>query len=99
MSDKTDQIVQQQKQSIEMLMLGINQQQQIIDQYRVNIYNLELKTNLLIKMMEEKGIFAVSELDKRWPLYLKNDIGVIDQNGVMSGNIKVTFYGEKGNQQ
>jgi hypothetical protein len=93
--NQMEQVVQQQQKTIEMLMLGINQQQQILDQYRVNIYNLELKLNLFIKMIEEKGVFAAGELDKRWPLYLKNDIGVIDQNGVMSGSLKVTFFGKK----
>lgn len=90
--NQAEQVVQQQQKAIEMLMLGINQQQQILDQYRVNIYNLELKLNLFIKMIEERSVFATGELDKRWPLYLKNDIGVIDQNGVMQGSLRVTFF-------
>ncbi len=79
--------------SIDLLMLRTLQQQQILDQYRVAIYNLELRSSLLIKMLEEKGILVREEFDKRWPVYLKNDVGIIEQDGRMQGTLKVTFYG------
>lgn len=82
-------------QALEMGVLRENQIQQIVDQYRVNIFNLELKTDLLIKMLEEKGIMAKEEFSKRWPLYLKNEIGVLNPDGKMDGSIKVTFYDGK----
>jgi len=81
-------------QALEMTVLRDNQQQGVIDQYRVNIYNLELKQELLIKMLEEKGIFAKEELARRWPLYLRNEVGVIGPEGKMEGSLKVTFYDE-----
>jgi hypothetical protein len=74
------------------LSLLANQQQQIIDQYRTGIYTLELQQNLIIKMLEEKGIFAKEEFAKRWPLYLKNDIGVTGPDGQMDGILKISFY-------
>jgi len=80
-------------QKSDLTQLTFNQQQQILDQYRVNIYTLELKVDLLIKMMEEKGVWAKDEFNKRWPLYLKNDVGIIGQDGKMQGEMKVTFYG------
>jgi hypothetical protein len=80
-------------QALEIGILRDSQQQQILDQYRVAIYNLELKNELLVKMLEEKGIMAKNELNQRWPLYLKNDIGVIGPDGKMEGNLKVTIYG------
>lgn len=83
--------------SQELLTLRQAQQGQILDQYRVNIYNLELRFNLLNKMLEEKGIFAKGEYEKRWPVFLKNDIGVLGSDGMMEGSLKVTFYGEGGN--
>jgi len=82
-------------QALEMGILRDSQQQQILDQYRISIYNLELKFDLLIKMMEEKGIMAKEEFAKRWPLYLKNDIGVLNAGGHMEGSLKVSFYGNK----
>lgn len=77
----------------ELLTLRTNQQSQILDQYRGNIYNLELRLNLVIKMMEEKGIFAPEEFDKRWPLFLKNDIGMLGPDGIMEGSCCFKFYG------
>lgn len=44
-------------------------------------------------MMEEKGVFAEGEFDKRWPLYLKNDIGMVGPDGMMEGSLKIHFYG------
>jgi len=76
----------------EVLSLKINQLTQIVDQYRVNIFNLELRNALLVKMLEEKGLFAREEFDKRWPLYLKNDVGILGPEGTMEGTMKVTFY-------
>lgn len=81
-------------QALEMGVLRDNQQQQIIDQYRMAIYNLELRVELLVKMLEEKGVMAKDELNKRWPMYLKNEVGVIGPEGKMEGNLKVTIYGE-----
>lgn len=79
----------------ELLTLKTNQQSQILDQYRGNIYNLELRQSLIVKMMEEKGIFATGEFDKRWPLFLKNDIGMIGPDGIMEGSLKIYFYPEE----
>ena len=81
--------------AIDTLMLRTLQQQQILDQYRVAIYNLELRFALLTKMMEEKGVMAKGEFDTRWPVYLKNDVGILEQDGKMVGTLRVTFYGEK----
>ncbi len=80
---------------LELLNLRSNQQAQILDQYRGNMYNLELRQNLLIKMMEEKGFFSSGEFEKRWPLYLKNDVGVIGPDGIMEGSLKIHFYPEE----
>jgi hypothetical protein len=80
--------------TLESLNMRTAQQGQIIDQYRVNIYNTELRFELLVKMLEEKGIFVKGEFEKRWPLYLKSEIGVIGEGGVMSGSMRTTFYGE-----
>jgi len=77
----------------ELLTLKTNQQSQILDQYRGNIYNLELRLNLVLKMMEEKGIFASGEFEKRWPLYLKNDVGMVGPDGKMEGALRIKFYG------
>jgi hypothetical protein len=73
--------------------LRFNQQQGALDQYRMNIYNIELRFDLLLKMLEEKGMLAKDEFNKRWPLYLKNEIGVMGQDGKMDGVLKITFYG------
>ena len=73
--------------------LKFSQVGQILDQYRMNIYNLELRQNLLIKMLEEKGIFVAGEYEKRWPQYLKNDVGVLGENGQMEGSLRVKMYG------
>ena len=78
--------------NIEVLSLRANQHDMILDQYRSNIYTMELKFNLLIKMMEEKGFLALEEFDKRWPIYLKNDVGIIGSDGVMEGTLAVRFY-------
>jgi hypothetical protein len=82
-------------QALEQSMLIANQQQQVIDQYRIAIYNSELRVNLLIKMLEEKGIMVKEEFNQRWPLYLKNDVGVLGPDGKMLGELKVTLYGDK----
>lgn len=79
--------------NIDNLSLRVGQQGQILDEYRFNMYNQELKTSLLIKMMEEKGIFITGEFEKRWPLFLKNDVGVIGPDGIMEGTLRRTFYG------
>jgi hypothetical protein len=76
-----------------LLILKTDQQSQILDQYRGNIYNLELRQSLIVKMMEEKGIFASGEFEKRWPLFLKNDIGMIGPDGIMEGSLRIKFYG------
>jgi hypothetical protein len=76
----------------ENLKLHLNQQQGVLEQYRVNIFNLELRTQLMIKMMEEKGLWAKEEYEKRWPIFLKNDVGVIGPSGIMEGSLKVTRY-------
>jgi hypothetical protein len=71
----------------------MNQQAQVLDQYRGNIYNEELRISLLLRVLEEKGILAPGEFEKRWPIYLKNDVGVVEgPENVMSGSLKVRFY-------
>lgn len=84
--------------SLEILSLRTGQLSQVQDQFRVEVYNLQLKFELLIKMMEEKGLMANGEFDKRWPLYLKNNVGVLEPNGMMEGSLKVTFYGVDGKE-
>jgi hypothetical protein len=78
--------------NLETLSLRTAQQGQILEQYRSSMFQSELQFKLLLKMLEEKGIFAKGEFDTRWPLYLKNDVGVLDQNGTMEGSTKVTMY-------
>lgn len=79
--------------NLETLSLKIGQLSQIVDQYRVSIYNLELRHNLLVKILEEKGIMVPEEFGKRWPIFLKNDIGIQGPDGIMEGSLKVSFYG------
>jgi len=79
--------------SLEIISLRTGQLSQIQDQFRVEVYNLQLKVDLLIKMMEEKGQLAQEEFGKRWPLYLKNNIGVLGPDGMMEGSLSVKFYG------
>lgn len=78
--------------ALEQMQLIYNQQQQIIDQYRVSIFNSELRINLMVKILEEKGITVKEEFNQRWPLYLKNDVGVLGPDGRMEGSLKVTMY-------
>jgi hypothetical protein len=78
---------------LEMSRLAGTQTEQTMDQYRMNIYQEGLKFNLLLKMLAEKGIFAQEEFEKRWPLFLKNDVGVLGPDGRMEGTLKVTMYG------
>jgi len=78
--------------SPDIINLKIAQLNQIIDQYRMNIYQLELKLNLLVKMFEEKGMMAPTEFEKRWPMYLENDVGAIGPDGMMKGTLKVKIY-------
>jgi len=78
--------------SPELIGLKIAQLSQIVEQYRSNMYTTELRFNLLLKMLEEKGMFLAGELDKRWPQYLQKEIGVPDQNGMMEGTLKCHLY-------
>jgi hypothetical protein len=80
--------------SPDILSLKIAQVSTVLEQYRATLYNIELRHNLLIKMMEEKGLIAPEEFEKRWPLYLKNTVGVVEADGLMSGSLKVKIYGE-----
>ena len=80
--------------SVEVLSLKTNQIAQILDQYRKNMYQLELRYNLLQKMLAEHGVFAEGEFDKRWPQYLQKDVGMPGPDGRMDGYLKVTFYNE-----
>lgn len=82
--------------SVESLSIRTAQMTQILDEYRVTIYTLDQKFNLLIKMLEEKGLMAKDEFNKRWPIFLKNDIGVLGPEGVMEGSLMVKFYGQEG---
>ena len=81
--------------NMESLTMKMAQVGQIIDQYRVEIYNSELRMNLMIKILEEKGIMVKDEFTKRWPQYLKNDVGVAGPDGIMEGSMRTIFYGEK----
>lgn len=78
--------------NLDTLSLKTNQMMGILDQYRMNLFNQDLRLNLLVKMLEEKGVFAKEEFTKRWPIFLQNDVGVIGQDGVMQGTLRVTFY-------
>jgi len=78
--------------SIELLSLRSAQQGQILDQYRMNMYNTELRLSLLVKIMEEKGVLTQGEFEKRWPIFLKNDVGVLGPDGIMEGMLKINFY-------
>jgi hypothetical protein len=78
---------------LEVSQLRDNQVNQTLEQYRMDLYQSGLKFDLLLKILMEKGIFVKDEFDKRWPLYLKNDVGVMDPNGKIQGELKVTFYG------
>jgi len=79
--------------NMETLTMRTAQQGQILDQYRNSIYTSELRFGLLLKILEEKGIMVKDEFNKRWPLYLKNDIGIIGPDGIMEGVCLTTFYG------
>jgi hypothetical protein len=81
--------------SLELLNLKVNQQNQIFEESRMAMYTQELRLALLIKMLEEKGVLVMGEYDKRWPLYLKNDVGAMGPNGVMEGSLVIKIYGEK----
>lgn len=81
--------------NLELVNLKIAQLGQIVEQYRVDMYHNGLRADLLHKILEEKGILIKDEFNKRWPLYLENDIGVINQaTGVMSGSLKIHMFGE-----
>jgi hypothetical protein len=79
--------------SLEIVALRTGQLSQVQDQFRVEFYNLQLRFELLIKMMEEKGTMIPGEFEKRWPLYLKNHVGVLGPDGMMDGSLRVTMYG------
>ena len=81
--------------SVESLSIRTAQMSQILDEYRVNIYTMDQKMQLLLRMLEEKGIMATDEFNKRGPLYLKNDLGVLGPDGAMEGSLKVTMYGQE----
>ena len=83
--------------NLELINLRIAQQGQILEQYRGSMYNQELRFSLLVKILEEKGVMIAEEFEKRWPIYLKNDIGVIGPDGAMEGSLRVKFYNEGGN--
>jgi hypothetical protein len=81
--------------NLELLNLKVTQLGQIVEQYRVDMYHMGLRTDLLHKILEEKGVLVKDEFNKRWPVYLENDIGVINPNtGIMSGSLKIRLYGE-----
>ena len=75
--------------------LNLSYHKQLVDRLRIQNYHQDLRIKLLVKMLEEKGIMASDELEKRWPLYLKKDIGAVGQDGIMEGTLKVTFFNEK----
>jgi len=75
--------------------LTFSYHKQLIDRLRNSTNEDDLKLSLLIKMLEEKGVIAVGEVDKRWPQYLKHDVGAIGPDGKMSGTLSVRFYNEK----
>jgi len=74
--------------------LKFSQINQMLEQYRMNIYQLELRTDLLIKLLEEKNILIPEEFKRRWPAFLENDIGHVGPDGIMKGSLKVSFFGE-----
>ena len=81
--------------NLELLSLRINQQTQVLEESRLAMYNQELRLALLIKILEEKGILVPGEYDKRWPLYLKNDVGAMGPGGVMEGSLRTNLWGLK----
>jgi predicted transcriptional regulator YheO len=81
---------------IEQANLRFTQISQTENQTRQEMFNTQTRFDLLVRMLEEKGIMANGEFQKRWPLYLKNVVGVADSDGIMRpGKPKVTFYGNK----
>jgi len=78
--------------TIENLTLRLAQVGQINDQYRASIFISEQRFVLLTKMLEEKGLFVKDEFERRWPLYMKNNVGAIGADGVMEGTLRVNFY-------
>jgi len=74
------------------IVMSMSYHKQLLDRQRIQVYNNQIKFQLLVKMLEEKGVMAPGELEKRWPLYLKNDIGAVGPDKVMAGSLKVTFY-------
>jgi hypothetical protein len=81
--------------SPDVLNLKVAQISTVLEQYRINIYNLELRFALLAKILEEKGIMVSEEFEKRWPLYLKNTVGIVGENGIMEGSLKIHFWGKQ----
>ena len=79
--------------NIELLSLRINQQTQVLEENRMAMYNQELRLALLIKILEEKGVLVAGEFDKRWPLYLKNDVGAMGPGNIMEGTLRVSKFG------
>jgi len=79
--------------SIEVLSLRTSQQNQVMEQFRTGQYTNELRFSLLLKLLEEKKILVPREFDNRWPLFLKNEVGVVGPDGVMEGTLAVHFYG------
>ena len=79
--------------SPELLSLKVGQISNILEQYRANIYNLEIRLQLLMKILEEKGALVLGEFDQRWPTYLKNNVGVLEADGIMAGSLKIHIYG------
>ena len=81
--------------NVDLLNLRTAQQGQILEEYRSNIFHIELKINLVIKLLEEKGVLLKNEFDQRWPQYLRNDVGTVGPEGRMEGTLKVTMYEAK----
>jgi len=81
--------------NLDILRLQINQQNQVLEQYRTEMYNATLRFNLLQKILEDRGVLVKGEFDSRWPQYLRSDIGVVGPDGMMDGSLKVSKYWEK----
>ena len=71
----------------------VSQNDETINIYRGNLEMLRLKTSLIRVMLAERGILPYELYDRRFKQYLRNDVGVVERDGIMRGSMKVYFYG------
>ena len=61
--------------------------------YRGNLEMLRLKISLLRTMLSQRGILPYADFDRRFKQHLRNDVGVVERDGIMQGSLKIKFYG------